>query len=187
MKKTFSIIVFFTSLYIYFAYSEDFGDYLAVESTPYYSWGEQMGVLEKGEIVSLNGTVTDGPLGSQDAYTLNVVFKKENKLYVTYAKSIVPVNAEMLFLTDILSVENKNIFLPAYYCSVLVNNNPEIILENEPGLSISFFDGERDVLWHENYTDSRGACRFYNSVVRLRSYIYSLGVNTPPLGAVENG
>jgi hypothetical protein len=175
MKKMFSIIVFFTCLSVYSSYSEDFGDYIAIESAPYYSWGEQMGVLEKDEKVNLEGTIVYGQIEPGESHSANVVFMKDNKRYMTYLDKISPLESENFFSEEILTDSNsiyKNLFLPSFYWNIVGAGDREKIFDYEPGLLKSYFNGERDVDWFENYTTQRGENRFFNAAVQIKMDIF---------------
>jgi hypothetical protein len=176
MKKTFLAILYFVSLSVCLAYTEEFDDYITIESIPYYESGKvyakQMGMLEKGEKIKLEGTIMIGQIDVYGESSPCFFFIKDNERYLTYFDDkIIPIKSKAYFSEDILADSgnwHKNLFLPSYYWDVVRTNDRGKMLDYEPGILPNYFDGKDEVYWFEHYTAEDGESKFYNSAVQFQ-------------------
>jgi hypothetical protein len=185
MKKPISCLLILISTSVLLGAQELELPYRAVETSPYYDNGyHHIGDIQYDEVVyAINSGSYYSLTGANAFSTFEIRIMQDDGSYLTYAKNLAPLNTASLFGVDIIVnygqlVENgvkKNLpnemWVPVYYCEVLVSRDRETLTTFEPHL-LEYNTGDTfeygiPMRWYlHTYTHiSSGMYMFYNSMI----------------------
>ncbi|MDR0321641.1 MAG: hypothetical protein LBI28_09075 [Treponema sp.] len=167
--------------------------YVVERATTAHNWGRGENiVLNVGDRITTNGKVgqflTDR---DSDEYHIMILYQESDREYRTLARDFRPINTEDTFGNDIFidypmdseaSINNNLIgpaiaigdvnemWVPAYYCDVLIGKNRNKLVEIHRGLNYLTDSPNGDTTyWYETTQADiqNGRAMFYNAVIKL--------------------
>jgi hypothetical protein len=187
-------ILFFLNILIpSILFAQESLTYVAERDTTAHHWGSgETIVIHAGDHITTNGWVgLYLTTSDSDEYHIMIFYEESDREYRTLARDFRPLNTEDIFGNDIFidyPMENEatiynnvytgsdiaigdvnEMWVPAYYCDVLIGENRNKLIEIHQGLKYVNDISTGEMYWYDSVEADihNGKTMFYNAVIKL--------------------